>query len=350
MGTFSPLGGWNRENATKALQALLASSKVSKSSETISDASKIINKSNNTVNESNQHSLSTKDFLNLILPKNSMDEADEIRINQKQGTALENLSYKPTEFIDVMWKNFEEVIKNDDPDEIINFFKNQEVQKRISGEENTEMLKFIQSQTPQDEVCLTYQNLLINEPQDIQSKKEFINHIADKFTQYLGLGHIDIIYEEKTLGPRITYNSNESQDKSNNGQMLGGYKRLNDTVLINDGLMTTLKGNDLLNTITHELTHAKQAANMKAYLSYMKTPKLIEKLQLQNVRCTPDFDHKNLSKNNKIMLLSNIMGFIQQSESLCEYRFYNHELEAFAVGNKVSGQATQPYKKTININ
>ncbi len=314
------------------------------------NSSKIILASNEIVNRANANFISTIDFLNILQQKNSMNNVDKLKVDKKQDISLEKLSYKPSQFIDVMWNHFEKVIKNDNPSEIIEFFKNKEVKNRISGELNPEMKEFIQSQTPKDEVCLEYQNLLTNEPQDIQSKKEFINHIADNFTQYLGLGHMDIIYEEKRLGEKICNNPNKNQDKSNNGQILGAYNFLQDNVIINVGAMANLKGNELLNTITHELTHAKQAKNMKAYLSYMNTPNFIKSLKLQNVRCTPGFNPHNLSKNDKIMLLSNIMGIIQQNENLCDYRFYNHELEAFAVGNKVSGQIIKPFKNSINLN
>ena len=115
----------------------------------------------------------------------------------------------------------------------------------------------------------------------------------------------------------------------------GFYDYRTKTVVINKLLEKKNNRTEIINTIFHELTHAKQYALLEKYFDFNDS--------INSVKSNADISSIDKAED-KIMFLSTLLSQLQYDYTftngcdptstiqLCHYEELNHEVEAFAVG------------------
>ena len=229
------------------------------------------------------------------------------------------LSNNPIDFIDEIWKEFEEVFKNasgtGDLKKIRKFLNQPKVLNRLAANRNPEMKEFIQN----------YNKSWINSFINSTSKDVSYDTLFSSIKERHGLPN-EVKMEFKDDLSDSTY---------------GFYDYRNKTVVINELLEKNNNRTEIINTIFHELTHAKQYALLEKYFNFNGS--------INSVKSNADISSIDKAED-KIMFLSTLLSQLQYDYTftngcdptstiqLCKYKELNHEVEAFAVGDYAAGQ------------
>ena len=229
------------------------------------------------------------------------------------------LSNNPIDFIDEIWKEFEEVFKNasgtDGLKKIRKFLNQPKVLNRLAANRNPEMKEFIQN----------YNKSWINSFIESTSKDVSSDTLFSSIKKRHGLpNEVEMKFKDDLSDS--TY---------------GFYDYRTKTVFINESLEKKNNRTAIINTIFHELTHAKQHALLEKYFNFNDS--------INSVKS--DADISSIDKaEDKIMFLSTLLSQLQYDYTftngcdptstiqLCHYEELNHEVEAFAVGDYAAGQ------------
>lgn len=243
-------------------------------------------------------------------------------VKAKQVTFKGPLSMEPTEFIAEIWDEFIETLgKNGDKD-IRKFLSQPKVLNRLAANRNKKMQEYFTKKAKG--------NLANNKI--IQEYKSCIN-LRDK--------DIKKIFNERVEELGFSENSKPTCEIDYNPSMFFGvYDHENKEVLL---YMQNLKRDgvnfkkETIDTIFHELTHAKQHALVREYFD------LTDGITFKSEKIE---DLKNLSQDDKITLLAMLLAQCQydytftngcdstKTVQLCDYENLNNEVEAFAYGNE----------------
>ena len=223
------------------------------------------------------------------------------------------LSNNPIDFIDEIWKEFEEVFKNasgtDGLKKIREFLNQPKVLNRLAANRNPKMKEFIQN----------YNKSWID---------SFIKSTS-KGVSYDTL--FSSIKERHGLSDKVKMEFEECSSDST----YGFYTYSTKTVVINKLLKEKNNRTEIINTIFHELTHAKQYALLEKYFDFNDS--------INSVKSNADISSIDKAED-KIMFLSTLLSQLQYDYTftngcdptstiqLCHYEELNHEVEAFAVG------------------
>ena len=229
------------------------------------------------------------------------------------------LSNNPIDFIDEIWKEFEEVFKNasgtDGLKKIREFLNQPKVLNRLAANRNPKMKEFIQN----------YNKSWID---------SFIKSTS-KGVSYDTL--FSSIKERHGLSDKVKMEFEECSSDST----YGFYTYSTKTVVINKLLKEKNNRTEIINTIFHELTHAKQYALLEKYFDFNDS--------INSVKSNADISSIDKAED-KIMFLSTLLSQLQYDYTftngcdptstiqLCHYEELNHEVEAFAVGDYAAGQ------------
>ncbi len=223
------------------------------------------------------------------------------------------LSNNPIDFIDEIWKEFEEVFKNASGTgglkKISEFLNQPKVLNRLAANRNPKMKEFIQN----------YNKSWIDSFIESTSKDVSYDTLFNSIKERHGLPN-EVEMEFKDDLSDSTY---------------GFYDYRTKTVFINESLEKKNNRTEIINTIFHELTHAKQYALLEKYFDFNGP--------INSVKS--DADISSIDKaEDKIMFLSTLLSQLQYDYTftngcdptstiqLCHYEELNHEVEAFAVG------------------
>lgn len=236
------------------------------------------------------------------------------------------LSYQPKEFIGAIWEDFEKAFASGNIDDIKKFLMQPKVLNRLAANRNSKMKTFIN--------------------QYAENKfQTFVDDLYDTKNIVLFNGNLLLSSRARTLGfganekPKLTYKTmKESQ--------LGCYTYQNNTITLNKNFdfdnnkieqnqesYKKIKNKNA--TILHELTHAKQHAELAKYFDFNDNGRL------EKVKSDANFN-SIVKDEDKIMFLSTLLSQLQYDYTftntcdptntiqLCDYENLNHEVEARA--------------------
>lgn len=247
-------------------------------------------------------------------------------IKAKEIKFTSPLSYQPKEFIGAIWEDFEKAFASGNIDDIKKFLMQPKVVNRLAANRNSKMKTFIN--------------------QYAENKfQTFVDDLYDVKNRVLFNSNFLLSFRARTLGfganekPKLTYETmKESQ--------LGSYTYQNNTITLNKNFdfdNNKIKQNQesykkIKNknaTILHELTHAKQHAELAKYFDFNDNGRL------EKVKSDANFN-SIVKDEDKIMFLSTLLSQLQYDYTftntcdptntiqLCDYENLNHEVEARA--------------------
>lgn len=247
-------------------------------------------------------------------PPTEENASETLRIvKAKQVKFKGPLSMEPTEFIDEIWDEFIKTLGEDGDKDIRKFLSQPKVLNRLAANRNKKMREYFGSKARED----------LADNKIIQKYKSFENlddnaiiEIFNKRVAELGFANVPTLeISPKTEGPNGEYVPNTN--------IVSIYKT--------DNTKRTI------NTIFHELTHAKQHELVDKYFDTKDNIKFKEE-EIENL--------KKLSQDDKIRLLAMLLAQCQydctftngcnpqKTVQLCDYKNLNNEVEAFAYGDE----------------
>lgn len=244
-------------------------------------------------------------------------------VKAKQVTFKGPLSMEPTKFIAEIWDEFIKTLSEDDDQAIRKFLSQPKVLNRLAANRNKKMQEYFEKKAEKD---LADNNI-------IQEYKSCINFRDE-----------DII--KKIFNKRVKELDFSSKptcriDSASTSMFYGIYAHKANEVCL---YMTSLKDENVhfkeitINTIFHELTHAKQHDLVNEYFDLTDGGITFKSGKIK--------DLEKLSQDDKIRLLAMLLArcqydytFINGCDStktvqLCDYENLNDEVEAFAYGKE----------------
>ena len=259
-----------------------------------------------------------------VPPKKNQTKTPTV-VKAKQITFKGPLSMKPTEFIDEIWDEFIKTLGEDGDKDIRKFLRQPKVLNRLAANRNKKMREYFEKKAEKDLAD---------------------NKIIQKYKSYENLSSDDIkkIFDERVKELGFSEDSKPSCviDFDTTSMFYGIYAHKANEVCL---YMTSLKNKNVnfkeitINTIFHELTHAKQHALVWEYFD------LEEGITFRNDKFE---DLKELSKDDKITLLAMLLAQCQydytftngcdptKTVQLCDYQNLNNEVEAFVFGDEAA--------------
>lgn len=249
-------------------------------------------------------------------------------VKAKQVTFKGPLSMEPTEFIDEIWDEFIKTLGEDGDKDIRKFLSQPKVLNRLAANRNKKMREYFQKKAEDDladnkiiQDCKNFKKFDDSVDTFISKKfkklsNEDITDIFNKRVAELGFANVPTLeISPKTEGPNGEYVPNTN--------IVSIYKT--------DNTKRTI------NTIFHELTHAKQHELVDKYFDTKDNIKFKEE-EIENL--------KKISQDDKIRLLAMLLAQCQydctftngcnpqKTVQLCDYKNLNNEVEAFAYGDE----------------
>ncbi len=245
-------------------------------------------------------------------------------VKAKQVTFKGPLSMEPTKFIAEIWDEFIETLGENGDKDIRKFLSQPKVLNRLAANRNKKMQEYFKKKAEKDLAD---------------------NKIIQKYKSYKTLNNNDIsdIFNKRVEELGFSENSKPTCEFDNNPSMFFGiYDHGAKKVFL---YMKSLKGNgvnfkkETIDTIFHELTHAKQHALVWKYFD------LTNGITFKSEKIE---DLKKLSQDDKITLLAMLLAQCQydytftngcdstKTVQLCDYKNLNNEVEAFAFGDEAA--------------
>ncbi len=242
-------------------------------------------------------------------------------VKAKQVTFKGPLSMEPTKFIAEIWDEFIETLGENGDKDIRKFLSQPKVLNRLAANRNKKMQEYFKKKAEKDLAD---------------------NKIIQKYKSYKNLNENDIseIFNERVKELGFSKDSKPSCVIDDNPSMFFGiYDHGKNRVYIYKKNFKEYDGNKIIaiDTIFHELTHAKQHDLVNEYFD------LTEGITFKSERIK---DLKQLSQDDQITLLAMLLAQCQydytftngcdstKTVQLCDYKNLNNEVEAFAYGDK----------------
>lgn len=240
-------------------------------------------------------------------------------VKAQQVTFKGPLSMEPTKFIAEIWDEFIETLGENGDKDIRKFLSQPKVLNRLAANRNKKMQEYFKKKAEKG----------LADNKIIQKYKSSENLNNDEISDIFNERVEELGFSEKK--PTCKFDDNPSM-------FFGIYDHKNNQVF----LYTRYLKNDIkitINTIFHELTHAKQHALVWKYFD------LTNGITFKSEKIE---DLKKLSQDDQITLLAMLLAQCQydytftngcdstKTVQLCDYKNLNNEVEAFAFGDEAA--------------
>lgn len=246
-------------------------------------------------------------------------------VKAKQVTFKGPLSMEPTEFIDEIWDEFIKTLGEDGDKDIRKFLSQPKVLNRLAANRNKKMREYFGSKARED----------LADNKIIQKYKSFENLDDNAIIEIFNARVDELDFAEK---PVLEICDRDEKNSESYGKYVRSEKKVyvyKKTFI--DKKETSINKKETINTIFHELTHAKQHELVDKYFDTKDNIKFKEE-EIENL--------KKLSQDDKIRLLAMLLARCQydctftngcnpqKTVQLCDYKNLNNEVEAFAYGDE----------------
>lgn len=235
------------------------------------------------------------------------------------------LSMEPTEFIDEIWKEFIETLEKDDDKDIRKFLSQPKVLNRLAANRNKKIREYFQKKAEDD----------LNKNEIFQKYKSFEILNDNAITKIFNARIDKLGFAEK---PVLEICDKDEKNSKNYGKYVPSENKVYVyRKAFIDNKETSINKQGTINTIFHELTHAKQHEFVDEYFNTKNNLELKEgKIEAL----------EGLSPDEKIRLLAMLLAQCQydytftngcdpqKTVQLCDYKNLNNEVEASAYGDK----------------
>lgn len=236
------------------------------------------------------------------------------------------LSMEPTEFIDEIWKEFIETLDKDGDENIRKFLSQPKVLNRLAANRNKKIREYFQKKAKED----LADNKIIQEYKSIENLDD--EKIKDIFNKRVN----KLDFAKK---PELVICDRDEKNSKNYGKYVPSENKVYVyRKAFIDNKETSINKQGTINTIFHELTHAKQHEFVNKYFNTNKDNIEFKKEEIENL--------KKLSQDDKIRLLAMLLAQCQydytftngcdpqKTVQLCDYNNLNNEVEASAYGDE----------------
>lgn len=259
-------------------------------------------------------------------PPTEENASETLRIvKAKQVTFKGPLSMEPTEFIDEIWDEFIKTLGEDGDKDIRKFLSQPKVLNRLAANRNKKMREYFGSKARED----------LADNKIIQKYKSFENLDDNAIIEIFDARVDELDFAEK---PVLEICDRDEKNSESYGKYVRSEKKVyvyKKTFI--DKKETSINKKETINTIFHELTHAKQHELVDKYFDTKDNIKFKEE-EIENL--------KKISQDDKIRLLAMLLAQCQydctftngcnpqKTVQLCDYKNLNNEVEAFAYGDE----------------
>lgn len=285
------------------------------------DEKKDKEKQKNDTNELSKHRSSNA---SVSSPKNQTKTPTVVKA--EQVTFKGPLSMEPTKFIGEIWTEFTETLSKDDDQAIRKFLSQPKVLNRLAANRNKKMREYFNEKAKKD----LADNKIIQKYKPFENLDDnAIREIFDERVSQLG-------FAKK---PGLIIRDRDEKNSESYGKYVRSEKKVyvyKKTFI--DKKETSINKKETINTIFHELTHAKQHALVNEYFDLKDGITLKKDKKLKELN--------DLPQDEQITLLAMLLAqcqydytFVNGCDStktvqLCDYKNLNNEVEAFAFGDE----------------